>query len=264
MRLWQEPNGLPAGDVIAHIAQVTPLFPNEVELLPDTHTPRYERAVRLATAQFVKAGWLVKNKGRWYITEAGKRACKGFPNAQAFHQEAGRILDEWRETKAGLGLITEDAEEKAWEQMRTYLQSLQPYEFQVLAGDLLRALGYHLTWVAPPEKDRGFISFVLHTDPLGMTPPRIKVHVLHTGQPVMFEGLKGFMSILGSDDAGIFVSSGGFTGSVMEEALAQRLLRITLIDLEHFYDLWLEYYDKLTVEARGRFPLKPVYFLAPA
>ncbi len=264
VRLWSEPNGLPAGDVLAHIQQVTPLSEAELECFPNSQTPRYERAVRLATIPFVKAGWLVKNKGLWTITEVGKRACQGFANAQAFSQEAGRIMNEWRENRAGLSLITEEAEEKAWLQVRTYLQELKPYEFQVIAGDLLKALGYHFTWVAPAEKERGFINFIMHTDALGMSPPRIKVHVLHTGQPVMFEGLKGFMSVLGTDDSGIFISSGGFTAAVMEEALNQRIYRITLIDLERFFDLWLEYYDTLTEDARQRFPLKPIYFLAPA
>ena len=264
VRLWQEPCGLPAGEVLAHISQATQLMESEQEISPATHTPRYERAVRLATIPFVKAGWMVKNKGRWYITEAGKRACRGFPSAQAFSQEAGRILDEWRQSRSALAVITEEAEEIAWDQVRTYLQELKPYEFQVISGDLLRALGYHLTWIAPPEKEHGLVNFIIHSDALGFTPPRIKVHVLHTGQQVMFEGLKGFMSILGTDDSGIFISSGGFTASVLEEAQNQRLYHLSLIDLERFFDLWLEYYDKLTEEARQRFPLKPIYFLAAA
>ena len=264
VRLWNEPNGLPAGEVLTHIPRATPVTASEQEYYPDTRTRRYERAVRLATIPFVKAGWMVKNKDRWFITEEGKRACQGFPNAQAFSQEASRIMEGWRQSRSMLSLITDEAEEKAWEQVRTYLQELKPYEFQVIAGDLLKALGYHLTWVAPPEKERGFIDLVVHTDALGLSTPRIKVHVLHTGQPVMFEGLKGFMTVLGTDDSGIFISSGGFTGNVLEEALNQRIYRITLIDLEHFFDLWLEYYDRLTREAQQRFPLKPIYFLAPA
>lgn len=262
VRLWQEYAGLSAGDVLAHIAQATQLTETETEYIPSTHTPRYERVVRLATIPFVKAGWMVKSKGRWYLTEEGKRACKGFPNSQAFYQEATHILDEWRENRSVLSFVTEEAEEKAWEQIRRFLQEMRPYEFQVLIGDLLKAMGYHLIWVAPPEKDRGFVNFIVNTDSLGLNLPRIKVHVLHTGQPVMFEGLKAFMSVLGTDDAGIFISSGGFTNSVMEEAQAQRIYKITLLDLESFFDLWVEYYDRLTHTAQQRFPLRPIYFLS--
>jgi len=262
VRLWQERAGLPAGEILAHIPQATQLTDFEKDYLPSTHIPRYERAVRLATIPFAKAGWLAKNRGRWILTDEGKRACQGFPNAEAFYQEAGRIFDEWRRSRSELSLVTEEAEEKAWEQIRAYLQEMRAYEFQLLVGDLLVAMGYHLGWVAPPEKERGFVHFVVYSDSLELGSPRIKVHVLHSGQPVMIEGLKAFMSVLGDEDAGILISTGGFTGTVIGEVQAQPAYRITLIDLENFFDLWVEYYDQLTHSARQRFPLKAVYFLS--
>jgi restriction system protein len=263
VRLWQEYAGLPAGDILAYIPQATRLTEYESGISPSSHIPRYEKAIRLATTPYVKSGWLVKNKGRWLLTEEGKRACKSFSSADAFYREAARIFEGWRESRSVLALVTEEAEEKAWEQIRSYLQELRPYEFQVLVGDLLTAIGYHLAWAAPPQKERGFVNFVFHSDSLGLSVPRIKVHVLHSGQPVLVEGLKAFMSVLGTEDAGIFISAGGFTGSVMEAVQEQKSFRITLIDLENFFDLWLEYYDKLTNAARQRFPLKTVYFLSP-
>ena len=261
VRLWQEHAGLPAGDVLLAIPQAILLTEYESEPFPSSHLPRYERAVRLATPAYVRAGWLVKSKGRWYLTDEGKQACKSFTTAGAFYQEAGRILAEWRQNRSLQVLVTEAAEEMAWEQLRSYLQSLKPFEFQTLVEDLLTAMGYHLAWVAPPEKSRGFVNFVIYSDPLGLSIPRIKVHVLHSGQPVLLEGLKAFLALLGSGDAGIFISSGGFTRSVMEEAQALRASRLTLIDLEIFFDLWVEYYDKLTQAGRQRFPLKPIHFL---
>ena len=260
--LWSENTGLPVGDIMADISQAIPLTAYERAEIPATHTPRYERAVRLAMAPYVKTGWLAKSKGRWFLTDAGKRACRSFTNAQAFYQEAARMLDEWRQSRADQVIVTDEAEEKAWEQVRSYLQGLQPYEFQSLIGDLLTAMGYTLAWVAPREKQRGFINFVIYTDPLGLSDPRIKVHVLHSGQPVLMEGMKTFISSLGSEDAGIFISSGGFTGSAIEEAYAQKSRRITLIDLESLFDLWVEYYDRLDQAGRQRFPLKPIHFLA--
>ena len=264
VRLWQESAGLPVGEIMAYIPQATLLTDYESGVSPSTHTPRYEKAIRLATSPYVNAGWLVKSRGRWLLTEEGKRACKSFPTADAFYQEAARIFDVWQETRSLLALITEEAEEKAWEQIRSYLQEMRPYEFQILAGDLLTAMGYHVAWSAPPQKERGFVNFVLYADSLGLSVPRIKVHVLHSGQPVLYEGLKAFMSVLGNGEAGIFISSGGFTSSVMEESQSQRTFQITLVDLENFFDMWVEYYDKLTHAARQRFPLKPIYFLAPA
>ncbi len=261
VQLWQESAGLPVGDILAHIPEATHLSEYESGISPSTRTPRYEIAIRLATIPYAKAGWLVKSKGRWLLTDDGKRACKNFPSVEAFYEEATLLFDDWQESRSLLALITEAAEETAWEQIRSYLQEMRSYEFQTLVGDLLTAMGYRMAWAAPPEKERGFINFVVHADPLGISSPRIKVHILHSGQPVLFEGLKTFMSILGDEDAGIFVSSGGFTGSVLEEA--QRSPRLALIDLEAFFDLWVEHYDRLTPAARGRFPLKPINFLSP-
>jgi restriction system protein len=263
VRLWQENAGLPAADILAYIPQATLLTDYEIGVSPSTRTPRYEKAIRLATTPYVNAGWLVKSRGRWLLTEEGKRACKSFASAEAFYNEAAHILEEWHESRSVLALITEEAEEKAWEQIRSYLQQMRPYEFQQLVGDLLTAMGYHTAWSAPAQKERGFVNFVVYADSLGLGVPRIKVHILHSGQAVLYEGLKAFMSVLGRDEAGIFISSGGFTSNVMEEAQSQNTFRITLVDLENFFEMWVEYYDRLSRAARQRFPLKPIYFLAP-
>jgi len=263
VRLWQESAGLPAGEILAYIPQATLLSDYESGVSPSTRTPRYEKAIRLATIPYVQAGWLIKSRGRWLLTEEGKRACKSFATADAFYLEAARIFDEWQECRSLLALITEEAEEKAWEQIRSYLQEMRPYEFQLLVGDLLTAMGYSMAWSAPPQKERGFVNFVIHADSLGLSVPRIKVHILHSGQPVLYEGLKAFMTVLGPGEAGIFISSGGFTGSVVEEAQIQKNFQISLVDLENFFDMWVEYYEKLSHAARQRFPLKPIYFLAP-
>ena len=263
VRLWQESNGLPVSEILAYIPQATILTDFESGLSPSTHTPRYEKAIRLATTPYVNAGWMVKSRGRWLLTEEGKRACKSFPSADAFYSEAARIFNEWQESRSLLALITEEAEEKAWEQIRSYLQEMRPFEFQILVGDLLSAMGYHTAWSAPPQKERGFVNFIIHADSLGLSVPRIKVHILHSGQPVLYEGLKAFMSVLGNGEAGIFISSGGFTSNVIEEAQTQKYVQITLVDLEAFFEMWVEYYDRLSHAARQRFPLKAIYFLAP-
>jgi restriction system protein len=262
VRLRQEEAGLPVGDILAYIPQATTLTEYERADFPSTHTPRYERTIRLATTPFVKTGWLVKSKGRWFLTDEGKREFKGFSTSDAFYQETGRLFDEWRQNRSLQAVITEEAEEMAWEQICSYLQEMRPYEFQVLVGDLISAMGYLIDWAAPPEKERGFVNFVIHSDPLGFGKPCLKVHIVHGGQPVLYEGLKAFMSFVGPEDAGIFISSGGFTSSVMDAAQEIGPDRITLVDLEHFFDLWVEYYDNLTNAGRQCFPLKPIYFLS--
>jgi restriction system protein len=71
------------------------------------------------------------------------------------------------------------------------------------------------------------------------------------------------MAMLGTDDVGLFVSLGGFTKDAQDEARLQPTRKVTLIDMERFYDLWVEHYPKLPDEDRRRLPLQPIYFLAP-
>ncbi len=160
-------------------------------------------------------------------------------------------------------MAVEQAEELAWEQIQQYVQGMNPYDFQELVADLLRAMGYHVIWVAPRGRDRG-IDIIAYTDPLGASVPRIKVQVKHKSDPVNVEGLRAFLSVPGTDELGLFVASGGFTSGAKEEARTQERRKITLIDLETLFDLWVEHYPKLTQEARQRLPLKPIYFLAPS
>jgi restriction system protein len=274
--LWNKPDGLPANEILDEIPKAIKLSDYESGFFTSTpNSPRYEKIVRFATIDLVKAGWLVKNKGRWYLTEEGRLAYKKYSDPEDFYKEAVRLYQDWKRSRPkqeGLGtteveiqkisLTVEEAEEKAWDQISQFLQNMKPYDFQDLVADLLRAMGYHVSWIAPPGRDRG-IDIIAYTDPLGASVPRIKVQVKHRDTPTSVEGLRAFMSVLGTDDLGLFVSSGGFTSDAKEEARTQERRKVTLLDLENLFDLWVEHYEKLTQEARQHFPLKPIYFLAP-
>jgi hypothetical protein len=69
--------------------------------------------------------------------------------------------------------------------------------------------------------------------------------------------------VLGPDDFGLFMSTGGFTRDVMEELGTHNYIKINAMDLEKFFDLWIKQYGKLNSDAQSHLPLKPVYFLAP-
>jgi restriction system protein len=78
------------------------------------------------------------------------------------------------------------------------------------------------------------------------------------------DGLRSFMGALGELDVGLFVNTSGFTRDARDEARSQEKRRISLLDLEKLFDLWVEHYEKMGDAARRRMPLKPVYFMAPA
>jgi len=77
-------------------------------------------------------------------------------------------------------------------------------------------------------------------------------------------GLRSFMAVLGDQDVGLFVCTGGFTSEAEEEARAQERRKVTLLDLEKLFDLWVQHYDKIAEEDKKLLPLRPVYYLAPA
>jgi len=260
--LWNKPEGMPAKEIIAFLPEITQLTEYERGYSAPTNIPRYERIVRMATIPLVKAGWLIKNnKGRWYITEEGRQACRRTPNAQELYKEALRLFEEVKQNAPAYAMVVEEAEEKAWEQIQKYLLETRRIEFRSLIADLLAAMGYYVGWIAPPEKDHGQIDMVAYADPIGAKGPRILVQVKHKGQAITMEGLKTFLSVLGTNDYGVLISSGGFTNEVMEEIRSDALQKTTLLDLENFFDLWIRYYDELSQEARNRFPLKKIYFL---
>lgn len=261
--LWNKPDGLPAQELLAYIPQVTELTDYEKGYAPPSNIPRYERIVRLATIPMVRAGWLVKNsKGRWFITEEGRRACRQFKSAQELYTEALDHLDIVRQGTPTYALTVEEAEEKAWGGIQRYLQTSRRAAVQSMVTDLMKAMGYFVAWVAPPEKDRGRIDLVAYTDPIGAKGPRILVQLHHKGQPVAMEGLKSFLSAVGDGDYGMLISTGGFTTEAGEAMRKEGFKRTTLLDLEGFFDLWMRYYDQLSEEARSRFPLTKIYFLS--
>jgi restriction system protein len=250
--LWDHPEGMQAKDVLEAIGEKTTLSEYERGFYESSPTyPRYHKIVRFATIDLVKAGWLVKSKGHWYLTDEGRAAYKKYKDPEDFYKEAVRLYHEWKrsrpkkeeveiesiEEEAEKTAFTfEEAEEKSWEQIQVYLQSMNPYEFQELVADLLRAMGYHVSWISPPGKDRG-MDIIAYTDPLGASNPRIKVQVKRRDQAINVEGLRAFMSVLGSDDVGLFVSASGFTSDARDEARTQERRKVTLLDLQSVFDL---------------------------
>ena len=156
----------------------------------------------------------------------------------------------------------EQAEEQAWGEIAAHLKVMPPYEFQDLVADLLKGMGYYPSWVAPPGPDGG-LDIIAHPDPLGTRAPRIKVQVKRQQAKITADELRSFFSHITEDDAGLFVSLGGFTRDAETEARKQERRRITLIDLDRLVELWIEFYGKLEPKARERMPLTPIYFLTP-
>jgi|RhiMetdeSRZDD1v2_1073273.scaffolds.fasta_scaffold36292_5 restriction system protein len=274
--LLAHPEGLPAKIVLEKLVGLVP--PTDFEKTtyprrPDTR--RYEKIVRFSTIGPVKAGWLIKDKGHWGLTEAGHKAYEAFPDPEHFMREASRLYRQWaleqpQKTEAmadapspDASTTLEEAEEAAWTEIEEHLETMNPYDFQDLVAGLLRGMGYYVAWVSPPGPDKG-IDVIAHTDPLGIQGPRIKVQVKRRSDKTTIDGVRSLLALLGEGDVGLFISMGGFTRDAEDEARRQEKRRIMLVDLKRLFDLWVEHYSKIPEVQRRLLPIRPVYFLIPS
>jgi restriction system protein len=271
--LTENRDGIAARDALETVANRIQLTPHE-EGEYETGGRRFDKILRFATVDAVKAGWMTKSKGTWAITDAGLDALKSFPKPDEFYREASRLYWKWRRSNTvevepeevtderGATVTFEEASEQAWNEISTYLENLDPYILQDLVAALLEAMGYHVNWISPPGKDGG-LDIVAYSDPLGTKPPRIKVQVKRRKDAIGVEELRSFLALVNEDDVGIFVTTGSFTKEASGLARHQERRRITLIDCERLVDLWIEYQGKVVLDKRDALPLKPIYFLAP-
>jgi restriction system protein len=273
--LLPHPEGLPAKLILEKLVETVP--PTEFEKTTYPRRPdvrRYEKIVRFSTIGPVKAGWLVKNKGLWTLTDAGRRAYERFVDPEEFMREAARLYRKWAaeqpqepdapvdEGSPDAATTLEEAEEAAWTEIEEHLEQMNPYDFQELVAGLLRAMGYHVAWVSPPGPDKG-IDVIAHTDPLGIQGPRIKVQVKRRSDKTTIDGVRSLLALLGEGDVGLFISTGGFTREAEDEARRQEKRRVMLVDLKRLFDLWVEHYDRIPEVQRRLLPIRPVYFLIP-
>jgi restriction system protein len=190
--LLNYPDGLPANELLDKLESVVP--PTDFEKSDHPKHPgvrRFERIIRFATIAPVTAGWLMKSKGRWILTSEGKKAYETFQGPEKFVKEGGRLYKRWAESRSDTVSAVEEqrpdatstieeAEESAWTEIEKYLQSMPPYDFQNLVAALLRAMGYHVSWIAPPP-DKG-IDILAHTDPLGTSTPEFDLEYARSGR----------------------------------------------------------------------------------
>jgi len=260
--LWDKPDGLTAKEVLSLIPITNQLTEDELRYSSKSNMPRYERVVRLSTIPFVHAGWLIKTeKGRWYITEDGYQACRRYVDVQEFYKEAMRLYEERKQAAPESIMVMELAQESAWAQIEVYLRQLSYIKLQTMLAELLRAMDYHPSWIAPPEKERGRIDMIAFVDPIGAKGQRIIVQVKHKGQAITLEGIRSLLSTLGPNDFGVIFSTGGFTNEALQALASGNFQKITALNTSAFFDLWKQYYDQLSREAQNLLPLKIVYFL---
>jgi restriction system protein len=261
-------------DVIAEIEKRVDLGTWAEERYVSSGATRWVTILRFFSIDCVKAGFLVKKAGAWYLTEEGEQAIELGP--EGLLAEAKKRYDEWSADRKGLSEAEEEdvdeagnvalasmdqIQEMANASLERHIAAKNAYELQDLAAALLRGMGYFTPFVAPRGKDGG-IDIVGYRDPLGTITPRIRAQVKHRKGPAGAQDIRQLMGILQKDgDVGIFISTGGFTSDAKVAARGGHI-HVELIDVTRFIELWQQHYSKLTDEDRVLMPLVPVYFLA--
>jgi restriction system protein len=269
---------LPHSEVVKEVEKRLTFDDYALERFEKTGNTRWWSILHFSSIDCVKAGYLIKKKGQWYLTPEGEMALGlgevGLLRAsqaafRKWRSENPRSTDEVPGTpeevkEREIEIDLERVEQTAMDGLKQYIAAKNPYEFQELVAALLRGMGYHTPFVAPKGKDGG-IDIVAYRDPLGTSSPRIKVQIKHRMEgPASVQEVRQLMGLLQKDgDVGLFVSSGGFTSDTRSTARGAHV-HVELIDLARLIELWQEFYPKLSDIDKSLMPLTPIYFLAPA
>lgn len=264
-------------DVVDKIRKTVTFDEYENHRYEKTGYIRWESILHFYTIDCMKAGYLRKQKGIWILTEEGEKAIN--LGAEKLLSTATKFYREW-DGKRKSDTIENDLsdggeediiqiqksllgqyEEEASNGIRNFICAKNPYEFQDLIAELLKAMGYYISDVAKRGPDGG-IDIIAYTDPLGTSQPRIIVQVKHrpTDSVSSDEIQKLAGTLKRNSDVGIFVTSGTFSKPAIKEARESRE-HIELIDFERLISLWQSYYYKLDDAQKVHLPLHSIYFL---
>ena len=288
LQVLVEKGGEAAGrDVISEIEKRLTLDDWAKEVYEKSGYTRWKSILHFFTIDLIKSGFMVKNKGVWYVTTEGEAALK--LGDVAMLDKATEGYYKWREAnpksdKKSVASVVDDidaddvpdsvneqAQEATIQQMeqlaidglRQQINSKNAYEFQDLVAALLRGMNYYTPFVAPKGKDGG-IDVIAYQDPLGVKSPRIKVQIKHRESTANVSEIRELMGLLQKEgDIGLFISTGGFTSDAKTTARSSHV-HVELIDFDRFIALWQEFYDKLNDEDKDRLRLRPIYFYEPS
>jgi 5-methylcytosine-specific restriction protein B len=95
--LLDQPDGLPVQEVSRRAELLCPPTAFESEDYPNQPgVRRYPKMQRFTTISSVKAGWLVKQKGTWHLTDAGREAFARYEDPDEFERAAIQGYQRWK------------------------------------------------------------------------------------------------------------------------------------------------------------------------
>ena len=151
---------LPGREVIAEVGKRVELDDWARGSLPNSGNVRWQSVLHFYTIDAVKAGFMVKKNGVWYLTPDGERALS-LGDVGLLHA-AQTAYREWKAGRQEVESPTDDEEHRAYsdknadndvtmtlerieqtalEGLERYIAKKNPYEFQDLVAALLRGMG---------------------------------------------------------------------------------------------------------------------------
>jgi restriction system protein len=279
--LKQNGGSMRGAEVVNEIRKTVPLDEWETHQYGRTGYIRWESILHFFTIDCIKAGYMIKTKGMWTLTPEGEEALKLGPDGLL--SSATAAYRDWKKKQpAKVNTIATDEiqedeiesnfehdqqalldqyEEKAFEGLRNFVLTKNPYEFQDLVAALLEAMGYYISHIAAKGRDGG-IDIIAYNDPLGTKQPRMVVQVKHRpDSKIPSEDIQKLVGTMKrQSDVGIFVTSGEFSNPAKIESRTTGQ-HVELIDFDRFIELWIQYYPKMKDEQKNMLPLQPIYFL---
>ena len=289
--LKQSPEGLSPNDVIRKLSEVCPPTEHEKTSTPGGRS-RFNNTIYFLNTRLFRSDFTYKENGLWIISDTGKELLVNFPEPDALYHEVKRKYAQYQkalnaakiqECRRPQGFESDTAEEisadepiedsminsftiayeqakdDAFEKTCAIIDAMEGEEFQEMVAELLKAMGYHITWKTQRGPDGG-VDIIICQDSLGMG-KQIKVQVKRQEGKIGAPALRSFIGVLESGGNGIFVCTGGFNEGAKKEAIGRHDNKwVKLIDRDEFIQLWISHYAKLTDSARARLALKPVYF----
>lgn len=265
---------IPAKDINSFVESSVELSDWEMEPAGKMQYIRWRNFFHFHSLGYVKAGYIVKKKGTWYLTPEGEDVLsKSKDEVMRLAVEAYHVWERTRDKEidrpdvssddssgAAISMNLELLESDARDGIKMFIAAKTPYELQDMVAALLRAMGYYTPFIAPKGKDGG-IDIIAYVDPLGAQTPRIKVQVKHKPDTAIgASDIRALLGVLRQGDIALFVTSGTFSPDAKNTGTSSREF-IRLIDGDEFIEMWQEYYDKMSDDDKNILPLKRIAFL---
>lgn len=268
--------GAPVKEITQYLEKTLIFSDWEKERSGKYKTVRWITDYQWYSFDYVKAGFIEKSQGLWFLTPKGEVSLKKMPEElleearaayRKWRKESSKSKEEHEETP-DTDIVPEDTtpsyedmQSQALSEIKEYIQKMNPYAFQELVAALLRAMGYYTPYISPKGKDGG-VDILAYSDPLGLKEPRIKVQVKRYADSTVVGApdVRSLLGILspGSGEVALFVTSGSYSNDAIAAAKGRN---IRLIDGNEFINLWKEFYSKMNDDDKDRLPLRYIAFL---